>query len=284
MAGLPTERSQVGIGTLVVFIALVLVASIAAGVLINTAGFLQTQSEKTGQQSTAQVANGITVVGETGGVANVTTEYDSGTGSVVQSQNFICEIQLTVQKSPGSGNLNLTEMSIQYLSSDSVGTLVHVTEADDPALDAGINLDTVTSSNAGEEGYFVTPVVAETAEDAVLTDASDRYRIVIPVGLAYLESQFNHVIGVDTSGPIDGDSLEEDAITNPDHTTITYDDVLGEPISGELGLDNTDLGFLASGEPAQLVITTADGAQRTVRVAAPESLSGEAGTEIELSG
>ncbi|WP_254830931.1 archaellin/type IV pilin N-terminal domain-containing protein [Haloglomus salinum] len=97
------ERGQVGIGTLIVFIALVLVAAIAAGVLINTAGFLQNQAESTGQESTNQVTNGVNVIGSTG-------IYDGSSGTVDN-------VTITVSLSPGADPVDLTDAQVEFLGS-----------------------------------------------------------------------------------------------------------------------------------------------------------------------
>jgi flagellin FlaB len=102
------DRGQVGIGTLIVFIALVLVAAIAAGVLINTAGFLQNQAESTGQESTKQVTNSLTVVSATG------VYDDDQLGSPTDS---VDNVTLTVGLSPGSDPVDLTNAQVEFLGS-----------------------------------------------------------------------------------------------------------------------------------------------------------------------
>jgi flagellin FlaB len=91
----------VGIGTLIVFIALVLVAAIAAGVLINTAGFLQSQAEATGEESTSQVSSGVDVVSSYGFDDDVTPGIEN--------------IELTVSKRAGSEPIDLTKIEIQVV-------------------------------------------------------------------------------------------------------------------------------------------------------------------------
>ncbi|SDK84958.1 archaellin/type IV pilin N-terminal domain-containing protein [Natronorubrum texcoconense] len=110
------ERGQVGIGTLIVFIAMVLVAAIAAGVLINTAGVLQSQASDTGSETQEAVANQIEVVNA---VAEVSDEDD----------DYVDTLEMTIKKSAGSGAIDLTSMTVQYTSDSTAETLTHGSEA-----------------------------------------------------------------------------------------------------------------------------------------------------------
>jgi flagellin FlaB len=88
---------------------MVLVAAIAAGVLINTAGFLQTQAEATGEESTAQVTDGIQVYTAAADQSKISGE--------------IQRITLQVGLSPGSNRINLNgDVNVQIVGPNGVVT------------------------------------------------------------------------------------------------------------------------------------------------------------------
>lgn len=60
------EEAAVGIGTLIVFIAMILVAAVAASVIIQTAENLQQRAYAVGKQTIRDVSSGLRVIGVTG--------------------------------------------------------------------------------------------------------------------------------------------------------------------------------------------------------------------------
>ena len=144
------ERGQVGIGTLIVFIAMVLVAAIAAGVLVNTAGFLQATAEDAGQESVNKVTNRVEVVNSHGVV--------DGTNNVIE------QINMTVRLAAGSGAVDMNETSIKYLSKENVETLSNNTASKGVGTGTEFGLAEITD----DDGSF-----------GVLNSPSDRYTVVI---------------------------------------------------------------------------------------------------------
>ncbi len=105
------DRAEVGVGTLIVFIAMVLVAAVAAAVLINTTGTLQQRAQSTGKEATQEVASNLKVAGVYG-VRN-DTSHDIWT---VKSQ---------VELSAGALPMDLTKLIIRYSDGSTVNTYAY---------------------------------------------------------------------------------------------------------------------------------------------------------------
>jgi len=162
------DRGQVGIGTLIVFIAMVLVAAIAAGVLINTAGLLQSQAEATGEESAQQVSDRVVVSTVTGDAA------DLGDGVEADEDDVrINNISLTVARSPGAGDINLQNAIIEVFANGESATLTH----NQTQADAGDDWERDLSDAVQDDTVFDINEI-EGEEDGVLADSGDRAQLI----------------------------------------------------------------------------------------------------------
>jgi len=93
------RKAEMGIGTLIIFIAMILVAAIAAGVLLQTASSLQNKALQTGQKSKGQVSTTI---------SPILLFADDGTDSKVE--NFYLKAKLA----PGSDPIKLDELLLSF--------------------------------------------------------------------------------------------------------------------------------------------------------------------------
>ena len=148
-----SERGQVGIGTLIVFIAMVLVAAIAAGVLVNTAGFLQATAEDAGQESVDKVTNRVEVVNQHG---------------TVGQNDKISNITLTVRLAAGSSAVDMNSTSIKYLSDEEVTTLTNSSDEVNYAAGDGEEFNLTAVEGTDEDNSF-----------GVLNSGADRYEVTI---------------------------------------------------------------------------------------------------------
>ncbi len=110
------DKAQVGIGTMIVFIATVLVAAIAAGVLIDMSGKLQERSSRTGNEATEQVSSNLAI--------------DSLIGRRdATSDAGLKDLDLYISLAPGAREVDLGQLRLQLNNGTVLATLSHADTA-----------------------------------------------------------------------------------------------------------------------------------------------------------
>ncbi len=104
------DKGAMGVGTLIVFIAMVLVAAVAASVLIDTANQLQQQAERTGDEAIREVSSSFKI--------------QDAFGRNIDDDNEIERATLKVALSSGATGQDLNQTVIQVQSNTTEENLV----------------------------------------------------------------------------------------------------------------------------------------------------------------
>jgi len=131
------DRAEVGIGTMIVFIAAVIVAAIAAAVLVNTAGNLQRKAQETGDETTQEVSGNMfmrDIIGEDTGGTTDNTDH----------------VMFYASLAPGADPIDLNQTVIRWQHSDWHKSLTQ-SDADEVGQGCTSGITNFTNPADGEE-------------------------------------------------------------------------------------------------------------------------------------
>ena len=98
------ERAQAGVGTLIIFIAMVLVAAVAAAVLIQTSGVMQAKSTSTTKEAAAAIAENIVI--------------EAVEGIPVAGGGSLASLNITIRLASGGTDVDLSKLLVKIQSTN----------------------------------------------------------------------------------------------------------------------------------------------------------------------
>lgn len=150
---LKIDTAAIGIGAMIIFIAMVLVAGIAASVLIQTSTRLEMQALKTGQETIAEVASGLKVEA---------IEGHNTSGS-------IDKMAIEITSKAGSPDIDLHETIIEISDSSEKYILAYERSDDTYTNSSNVNGDVFGSGTYGSANSF-SVIVLNDADDSCTRD------------------------------------------------------------------------------------------------------------------
>jgi len=303
------DRGQVDIETLIIFIAMVLLAATAASVLVTTAGYLQNQAPTTSEGSESQVSNQVLVIDSIGEIDKIeqeapTTrsiefEYRFGGENSTSGDGDTVTFSTTEDGysfDPSNGDLIVKDSSGN--SYDWTGDVGEVTSSTSVTLDSqGLNSDErISITWQTEIGSDVTWTFdaasdGETASNPVTAEEGEYINEVGKVDMTVMQWPGANEIDLEGAsieyiGPDGGATLgyaatamegnfTVEGTTDPDNTAPVLTSRQDRfTITVELvNDDSSDLRNLKEGEKATILIVTQDGSQTVTIINVTQSLS-----------
>jgi len=179
------DEAVVGIGTLIVFIAMVLVAAVAASVIMQTAESLQQRAYSVGKQTIRDVSSGMRIIGVTG--------YTDAAKTKIEYLAF------AITPRAGSYDVDLNK-TLLYLQYDKFTVLSLNLNAKSASVNASGIFETLNMSRLNATNYGV--IVIHDADASIYNSnglsTSDQCMLIVNVSAALS----------DTGGLLPGEILE----------------------------------------------------------------------------
>ena len=117
-------RAAIGIGALIIFISIILVAGIAATVIIQTMGSLEEEALRTGEETTEEVATGI----------DIFTIHGK-----IKPNDDLRDIAITIKPRAGSADIDLNESIILISDGTTKSLLTYYGWSDENLFNLSVN-------------------------------------------------------------------------------------------------------------------------------------------------
>ncbi|WP_406671145.1 archaellin/type IV pilin N-terminal domain-containing protein [Methanolobus sp. ZRKC4] len=124
------NKAQVGIGTLIIFISMVLIAAVAASVLLQTSGTLQQKSQATGKEASKEVSSNL-MIEDVVGIRSKNSSLD------MSASIDMLEIVLTLNTA--SAPVNLEQVILSITDGSTTNDLVYAGNTRSKAPEFGID-------------------------------------------------------------------------------------------------------------------------------------------------
>lgn len=133
-----SDNAAIGIGSLIIFIAMILVAGIAASVMIQTMNSLEEQALSTGRETTRDISSGLKVTQVTG--------YKDGSS--------ITQLAIFIRTTAGSMDIDLNQTYISISDTSAQVILSYASSVFSSSVNNGL-FGTINSSNLSATTYGI---------------------------------------------------------------------------------------------------------------------------------